>query len=212
MSDEDADFGDLEESEAVAAPEEESLAVPEAKAVIGTIIPLHAATGGDGLKRGRGRPKKINPKPTTQDLLYHAEMMRQKAAFIDADPLVQSTRSRQEAIEVLQRVKEEVAREAASLHFTRIEEEKYGKDTSQMSSRRIGALREVASIELEIKKLGVASIDLKGERFQKVFKYLIDCIREAVEEVSTPEQLDLIFNRLETKLEGWEDRAQDIVK
>jgi len=210
MSDDTDD--DLEIQTDTDAEQTEQKTDLEKVASIASVVPIHAATGGDGLKRGRGRPKKINPKPTTQDLLYHAEMIRQKTAFIEADPLVQSTRSRQEALEVLQRVKEEVAREAAALHFTRIEEEKYGKDTSQHSSRRIQALREVAALELEIKKLGVTMLDLKSERFQKVFKFLIDCIREAASEVFTSEQLDLLFNRLETKLDGWEDRAQDLAK
>lgn len=205
LFDEDAEEAASEEAKPEVVADEKVI-----KQVVGTVVPLHAATGGDGLKRGRGRPKKINPKPTTQDLLYHAEMIRQKTAFIDADPLVQSTRNRQEALEVLHRVKEEVAREAAALHFDRIEEEKYGKDTSQMSSRRIAALREIASLELEIKKLGVTMIDLKGERFQKIFLFLLQTIREAAEEILPPEQLNVLFNRLETSLDGWEERAQEL--
>jgi hypothetical protein len=176
---------------------------------VAAVVPLHAATG-NGIKRGRGRPRRINPKPTTDDLLYHAEMSRRRATFIDADPLVQTAKSRQEALDTLQRVKEEVAREAAALHFMRIEEEKYGKDTSQMSSRRISALREVANIELEIKKLGMTMIDLKSERFQKIFLFLLETIREAASEVLPPEQLNVLFNRLETSLDGWEERAQDL--
>jgi len=176
---------------------------------VAAVVPLHAATG-NGIKRGRGRPKRINPKPTTDDLLYHAEMARQKAAFIEADPLVQATKSRQEALDTLQRVKEEVAREAAALHFMRIEEEKYGKDTSQMSSRRISALNDVAKIELEIKKLGVTMIDLKGERFQKIFVYLIQTLRETAAEVLSSEQVNVLFNRLESALDGWEERAQEL--
>lgn len=209
MSDENIDESDESLEEEAPVVEKTDL---EKIGAIASVVPIHAATGGDGLKRGRGRPKKINPKPTTQDLIYHAEMVRQKAAFIDADPLVQSTRNRQEAIEVLHRVKEEVAREAASLHFTRIEEEKYGKDTSQMSSRRIGALREIAALELEIRKLGVSMIDVRSERFQKIIKYFLDTIREAATEVSTPEQLNLLFNRLETKLENWEEQVQDLLR
>ena len=207
MADDTENDVSLDDEAPAEASQDEALIEP-----IASVIPMHAATGGDGLKRGRGRPKKINPKPTTQDLLYHQEMVREKTRFIEADGLVQATRSRKEAIEVLQKIKEEVAREAAALHFARIEEEKYGKDTSQMSSRRINALREVASIELEIKKIGIAMIDLKSERFQKVFLHLIETIREAAQEVLPSEQLDVLFNRLETKLEGWEDRAQDLIR
>jgi hypothetical protein len=192
-----------EAPEAVPAPSQRPLA-----AVNGTVVPIHAATA--PIKRGPGRPKKINPKPTTDDLIYHAEMMRQKTAFIENDPLVKSSSARQEAVETLQRVKEEIARESAALHFQRIEEEKYGKDTSQMSSRRIAALREVAHLELEIRRLGATMIDLKGERFQKIFAFFLETIRESAGEVFSPEQVDLLFNRLETKLDGWEEKAQGL--
>lgn len=185
-------------------PEAPATAAPT---TIGAVVPLHAATG-NGIKRGPGRPKKVNPKPTTDDLLYHAEMIRQKGEFVAQDPLVRSTKTRQEPIETLQVLKAELAEEAAALLFTRIEEEKYGRDTSQISTRRISALREVANIELEIKKLGITEIDLKGERFQKIFAHLLNCVKEAAEEVLSAEQADLLFNRMETKLEGWEEQAQ----
>lgn len=175
---------------------------------LGTVVPIHAATG--PIKRGPGRPKKIRTEPTRDDLIYHAEMIRQKTAFINADPLVRSAGERQESIEVLQRVKEEIARESAALHFQRLEEEKYGKDTSQMSSRRISALRELVNLELEIRRLGATMIDLKSERFQKIFAFFLDTVKSSASEVFSPEMTDLLFNRLETKLEGWEEQAQNL--
>ncbi len=192
-----------QQAEPVAVPSQRPLAM-----VGGTVVPIHAATG--PIKRGPGRPKKIRTEPTRDDLAYHAEMLRQKTAFINADPLVRSTGERQEAVETLQRVKEEIARESAALHFQRIEEEKYGKDTSQMSSRRIAALREVAHIELEIRRLGATMIDLKSERFQRIFAFFLDTVRVSAGEVLSPEMIDLLFNRLETKLEGWEEKAQNL--
>lgn len=200
MSDNDDDT--IEETKPVVS--ERPLAM-----ISGQVVPIHAATG-QGVKRGPGRPKKINAKPTNDDLIYHAEMIRQKTAFINSDPLVQSTNLRQDAVETLQKVKEEIARESAALHFQRIEEEKYGKDTSQMSSRRISALREVANLELEIRRLGATHIDLKGERFQKIFKFFLETVREAADGSLSPEQIDLLFNRLGTMLEGWEEKAQTL--
>ncbi len=202
-------MSDITDEVAEEAPQQQPESLPTQRplvAVNGTVVPIHAATA--PIKRGPGRPKKINPKPTTDDLVYHAEMMRQKTAFIENDPLVKSSSARQEAVETLQRVKEEIARESAALHFQRIEEEKYGKDTSQMSSRRIAALREVAHLELEIRRLGATMIDLKSERFQKIFAFFLETVRESASEVLSPEQVDLLFNRLETKLDGWEEKAQ----
>jgi hypothetical protein len=207
MSDIDDHLDDTNEPTATSDQEAQEHQ-PQLAQVLGTVVPIHAATG--KIKRGPGRPKKIRTEPTRDDLIYHAEMMRQKTAFIDADPLVKSSSERQEAIETLQRVKTEIAKESAALHFQRIEEEKYGKDTSQMSSRRIAALREVAHLELEIRRLGETMIDLKGEKFQKIFALLLETVKSAAEEVLSPEMIGLLFNRLETKLEGWEEKAQSL--
>lgn len=193
----------------VVAPMEPKEAV--AVSTGGTLIPLHAATSsGVVVKRGPGRPKKVTPKPTVDDLTYHAETAKQRQVFIDTDPLVKTAMSRAESIDTLQQVKEQLAREAASLQFAKTEEDKYGRDTSQMSSRRIAALREIASVELEIKKLGVTMIDLKGERFQKIFKFFLETVRESALATLSSEQIDLLFNRLGTKLEGWEEKAQSL--
>lgn len=182
----------------------------EQTAHVAAIVPLHAAATSP-IKRGPGRPKKITLKPRAEDLAYHAEMTKRKAEFIESDVVVRSTSERKEAIELLHHIKLQIAQEAAALHFQRIESEKYGKDTSQTSSRRISALREVASIELEIRKMGVQMLDLNSERMQKVFQMLIETFRDVAQEVLDPQQLDLLFNHLETAMEGWEERAERLL-
>lgn len=182
------------------------------------LLPVHAAPtlGGKGkqgnalkVKRGRGRPRKVERMPTTSDLQYHALISEQKAKFVDTDSVVRATTSGADTHQVLNLVKAEVAKEAAALHFQRVENEKYGKDTSQMSTRRIDALTKIANIELEIKKLGTDAIDLRHPKFQKVFALWIEMMREVATEILTPELIDLFFNRFSTKVEGWEDRAAE---
>jgi hypothetical protein len=176
------------------------------------LLPVHAApnTGKNGLKvsRGRGRPRKVERMPTTSDLEYHAAMSEEKAKFISQDPVVVATQGR-DALTVLRTIRSEMAKESAALHFQRVESEKYGKDTAQVSSRRLEALNKIASIEFEIKKLGADVIDLHGERFQRVFAFWIETLKEVAQATLPPEQLDLFFNRLETTLDGWEDKASE---
>ena len=185
------------------------------------LLPVHAAPtlGGKGksgnalkVARGPGRPRKVERMPTTSDLQYHALISEEKAKFIDSDAVVQATKGSADAAVVLKLIRAEVAKEAAALHFQRIENEKYGKDTAQTSTRRIDALTKIANIELEIKKLGSDAIDLRGEKFQKVFALWIEMMREVASDTLTPEQIDLFFNRFSTKIEGWEDRAADAVR
>jgi hypothetical protein len=173
------------------------------------IVPIHAATASK--KRGPGRPKKIHAKPTREDLEYHAQMAEERDKFIDCDEVVKGCTTRQDALERLRKVQTEMAKEAASLQFTRLEQEKYGKDTAQISTRRINALRAIADIELEIKKLGATVIDLRSEKVQKVFQLWIGFIKEAAQDLP-PEQIDLFLNRLENLMDGWEDKASEIIR
>jgi len=185
------------------------------------LLPVHAAPtlGGKGksgnalkVARGPGRPRKVERMPTTSDLQYHALMSEEKAKFIDSDTLVQAARSSSDPGQMLKIIRTEVAKEAAALQFQRIENEKFGKDTAQVSSRRVDALTKIANIEMEIKKLGTDAIDLRSEKFQKVFALWIEIMREAATDTLTPEQIDLFFNRFSTKIEGWEERANDALR
>ena len=205
MSDENATSKDVD------IPGDSKPIGPVAK-VVGLPLPLHSATGSLAVRRRVGRPKKINPRPTFEDLEYHEETLKRKNDFIQQDSLVASAASGQSTIEVLQRIKTELAREAAALLFARNEEEKYGRDTSQISSRRIAALREIASLETEIRNMGSTVIDLRGEQFQKIFAFFLENLKEVASAVMSTEQGNLFFNRLETQFEDWEERAQNLVR
>lgn len=179
-------------------------------------LPLHTIADSKGnitVKRGRGRPKTVTRKPDITDLEYHAEMSEEKRKFIENDPVVIATsKPHHEALPMLRVIASEIAREQAALAFQRVENEKLGKDTAQVSSRRVEALTKIANIELEMKKLGTDIIDFRSEKFAKVFQMWVEAIREVAEEVMPAELVDLFFNRLSTKLEGWEDKAADLTR
>lgn len=188
------------------------------------LLPVHAAPytqnrpraegGGDALKVQRrvGRPRKVERMPTTSDLEYHSQIAEEKAKFVDADKVVQAALKGSDPMAMLAVIKTEVAKESAALHFQRIENEKYGKDTAQVSTRRIDALKKIADIELEIKKLGGSQIDVNSEQMQRVFKFFVDTVRAILEENLSVEQLDLIFNRLTTEFEGWQEKVTNVLR
>lgn len=189
-----------------------------------SLLPAHAAPyaqnrsrsegGGDPLKiqRRQGRPRKVERAATTSDLEYHAQMSELKARFIDRDAVVQASVNRVDPLDMISVLKTEVAKEAAALHFQRIENEKFGKDTAQVSTRRIDALKKIADIELEIKKIGGANIDVRSEKMTRIFKFFIDTVKAILEENLKEEQIDLVFNRLETDFQGWQDKLADILR
>lgn len=182
------------------------------------LLPVHAApkrgAGGGMLKveRQRGRPRKVEKMPTTSDLEYHSAMSEEKQRFVTRDPVVVATEGKIDAPELLRKLRTEIAKEAAALHFQRIESEKFGKDTSQTSSRRIDALTKIAHIELEIAKIGPSTVDVRSEKFQRVIKLFLGFIQETAVETLPPEALNLFFNRLETKMDHWEDKAEEALR
>ena len=180
------------------------------------LLPVHAAptVGGKGkqghtykVTRTAGRPRRVERMPTTSDLEYHALMTEERGRFVDTDPVVRATQKNADPLDVLKIIKGEVAKESAALHFQRIENEKYGRDVAQVSTRRIDALKKIADIELEIKKLGADTLDIHSEKFQRVFKFWLNTLREIAEQTMTPEQIDLFFNHLSTSMEGWEEKV-----
>lgn len=163
-------------------------------------------------KRTRGRPKKLEKKPNVEDLLYHQEVLRREVEFVDGDPIVSATTDRKDSVEVLHLLKTRIARAAASLEFQRIEMQKYGRDTGQVTGRQISALKDIANIELKVRELGAQMVDLRSEPVQKVFAMFISKLQEAAKDVLAQEHFDLLFNRLETELDGWEDEAESLLR
>lgn len=177
------------------------------------LLPIHAAPGGANVTRRIGRPKKVERKPNQTDLEYHAMMADERDKFIASSKVVSAVQNHTDAADMLRLIKEQLAIEAAALEWQRNENQKYGKDTAQVSSRRVEALKKMADLEVDIKKMGADTINLKSEKFQRVFKYLIGNFREVCVEIGLrPEQIDLLFNRLASALEGWEDRAAELVR
>jgi hypothetical protein len=177
-------------------------------------LPLHDIgpfKGETGIvKRGRGRPRKIQNRPQRLDLEYHAKMSMERQKFVDTDPLVGLIESNpNDTLALLQRVKLDVAREAAALQFQRIESEKYGKDTSAISIKRVKVLEEIAKIELKLRQVDQDSINLHSEKMQKIFTMWVEVMREVALEVLPPELLDMFFNRFATEMQDWEEKAQN---
>ncbi len=162
------------------------------------------------IKRGPGRPRKVERAPQVSDLEYHAAMIEARERFINSDRLVQAVESKADPVEILFQVKASVAREASSLAFEQIEGQKRGKDTSQMSSRRIEALKKIAEIELKLRELEAESINFTSERFQKVFAFFTEKMQEAAKDTIPQEAIDLFFNRFATSMENWEEEASTL--
>ena len=179
---------------------------------VAAIVPIHQAVGLQP-KRGPGRPKKILSQPTVDDLAYHAEMARRQVEFVESDTIVQGAQARKDSADMLNILRERLARVHATLDFRRIEDEKRGgREAPQILSRQMAVLRELAQIELKIEERGVQTVDLRSEKMQKVFALFVKKIQDTAEATLPKPQFDLFFNRLETALDGWEDEADSLIR
>ncbi len=154
-----------------------------------------------------GRPRKVERMPTTTDLEYHAKVIAARLKFVDEDDLVQAMADGKDPLTIFKLIRGEMAKEVASLKHAKVEIEKRGRDTVAVSGKRIDALLKLANLENEIKKLGSETVDLKSERMQRVFAFMVNTLREIATEILPPESVDLLFGKFASALEGWEERA-----
>lgn len=149
--------------------------------------------------------------PVVDEQQFQA-LVERKTRFVENDPIMRVVDSQGDTLAVLREIKREIAREAASLNFERLDVERKGKDASSISVRRIEALRRVADIELKIREMDQHSINLSGEKMQKVYALWVEIMREIAQDVLSEEVMDLFFNRFATAMEGWEERAQEALR
>lgn len=178
----------------------------------GNVVPIHDV---GKIKRRPGRPKKVEKMPTSDDLKYHAQVAVERQNFVDNHPLVVHNQPKGQghtAADKLNQLKYHIARETAVLEFNRVEMEKRGVDTTQTSTRIIASMKQIADIELEVKKLGHTVIDPNSDEVQRIFKFWLEqlsaVVNELVDEDAMDSQtVDLFFNKFSSVMEGWEDKV-----
>ena len=104
------------------------------------------------------------------------------------------------------------AQEAASLNFERVEAERTGKETSQLSIRRINALKALGETWIKRKEqLSGRQIDLESPAFRKLFEFMLECFRESMHNGGiSRDQAETVFVALSARMveETWEEEAR----
>jgi len=162
-----------------------------------------------------GRRPKAYEVPSKTAIKANQASIEQQVAFVERDDIVRAIVNHADSPSILHLLKERIARSAAALEFIRLEQQKrgvYNREVPQIVSRQIAALKDIANTELEIHKLGTDVIDLSHPRLQEVFKLLIDTFRDVAKDVLPPKEFDLVWNKLETELEGWEEKADNLIR
>ena len=145
-----------------------------------------------------GKPIASNPNnlpvpSTPQATIQRIQSKKQDA--LSRDQVLSTTSLNPDSSEVLTTVLIGLAEESASLAFERAEAERRGESTSQISLRRVNALKAVGDTWLKKKELiSNSSIDLESPAFKIIFIYIAETFRKACDEAGIrPEMSESVF-------------------
>lgn len=143
------------------------------------------------------------PMPTIQQAqiamsstqLNIANQQLNKISTLMQDKILGNVMTNIESGDVLNSVIEGLAEESASLKFERTEAERKGENTSQLSIRRVNALKAVGDAWIKKKEmLSNQSIDMDSKAFKVLFGFIAETFRRACDEAKVrPEMTESIF-------------------
>lgn len=136
-----------------------------------------------------------SPVPPSNPQANINQLQQRKKAKLNNDAVFDQTKKNADSSEVLTHVLVGLAEESASLAFEREEAERRGESTSQISLRRVNALRAVGDTWIKKKELmSSKSIDLESKTFKKVFGHIAETFRKACDEAGVrPELAESVF-------------------
>jgi hypothetical protein len=107
------------------------------------------------------------------------------------------------------------AEEQASLRAYRMKRERQGVDTSQLSLKRSTILKYMSETVLQKQALAgmTGDLDFRGPKFREVFKMFLETVSDTIDEVKIPAEFkEMFFHALSRNLDGWESKAEKMVK
>lgn len=138
------------------------------------------------------------------------------AQEVQDDIVILSIKEDEDTDVVLKAVLYGLAEEQLSLRELRVKKQNEGKDTSHISVKRGTLLKYMSETLIQRQAIigtGGGDIDIRGPRFREIFKMFLETISKTFDEVRIPaEYKEMFFPALQKNLEGWEDRAEKIIK
>jgi hypothetical protein len=148
-------------------------------------------------------------------------VMAESSAIVPAqeepeDPICLTIKEDDVPDAVLKAVLWGLAEEQASLKSLRQQKAKDGKDTAHISIKRGQLLKYMSETLLQKQALMGQSggeIDLRGPKFREIFKMFLGIIADTFDEIRVPiEYKEMFFHALSRNMEGWEDKAEKVIK
>ncbi len=165
------------------------------------------------MKGKPGRKKIPTLDPISDEV---AELVKRKRGKVETDPILNVMSAKPESADVLYQVVHALGTEAASIEFEREEAERNGDETSQISVRRINALKAIADTWLKRKdQLGSREIDLESPAFRAVFELIAVTLKECMQATGIrAEMVEAVFAKFGKKVDSdeWARDARSRMK
>jgi hypothetical protein len=116
---------------------------------------------------------------------------------------------------VLKAVLMGLAEEQNAIRNVRIQKEKEKKDVTRLSLSRGQLLKYMSETIIQRQALtgGSGDFDFKGPKFREIIKMFLEIIASTFDEIKIPVEFrDMFFHALGKNLEGWESKAEKIIK
>jgi hypothetical protein len=166
-----------------------------------------AADGTPVIMRGRpGRRPKVALQPVTQNI---AEVQEARGEHVEGDPLLTAARGNPEGDEVLNSIIVAMAEESAAVEFERLEAERHGVPTSNISAKRARILKGMADTYLKRRDKIDGEIDLDSKTFEVLFGFILETVKDTMSATGMrPELIETVFSKLgKTLNDSWKAEA-----
>jgi hypothetical protein len=171
--------------------------------------PTHAVPTDPAVRVRRlgGRPRKVECRPTIDELDYVQALNAARAVWVEGDELVRAFGDGCDPENVVGLVRARIARETAALKFERLRAEERGRDVADLCCRRIDGLLKLAHVELSRVKAGIDLFDSRSTKVRLAVQLLCDQIGEVAREVLSVDMAERVVEAFDARVEGWENHA-----
>lgn len=156
-------------------------------------------------------PMVINTKiakiPSKVDRDYAVKMAQAREEHISSSTMVHGAK-KGDAVAVLTQISTYLAKNIELLEFRKQFLEAQGADTTHVITKQSELLKQLASIQFDLRKQKIDTVDFNSPHFIKLSKFIVEQIVAVAKETLSPEDVDIFIQRLSTEMEGFGEKLE----
>ena len=152
------------------------------------------------------------PTPEIVDMVALDKDLRKRIDYVNGQEIVKSIKKGASTAEVIDTLLLEIAEEVSHIKYERRKISKEGKSTLNYTISRVNSLKNLAELLLKRKEAALAErLDLKSERFQKIFQIWMEFFYDAMGKCGVEEKIiDLVFQQMKADMMNWEKKMDTV--